>query len=83
VDKEDKVKKERKVEEVKSLAERLEKAKALIFTEYRGLKVSEMDELRTKLRKEKSWFKVVKNRLMKSFNYLQFMIKVMGYRSRL
>jgi len=59
------VKKERKVEEVKTLTERLEKAKALIFTEYRGLKVSEMNELRTKLRSENSWFKVVKNRLMK------------------
>lgn len=59
------MKRERKVEEVKTLAERLEKAKAMIFTEYRGLKVSEMNELRTKLRQESSWFKVVKNRLVK------------------
>jgi large subunit ribosomal protein L10 len=59
------VRREEKVQETKSLTERLEKAKTLIFAEYRGLKVSEMNELRMKLRKEGSLFKVVKNRLMK------------------
>jgi len=59
------VRREQKVKEVESLQERLEKAKTLIFTEYRGLKVSEMNELRSRLRKEDSSFKVVKNRLMK------------------
>lgn len=57
--------KEQKVQEVKNLSDRIEKAKALIFTGYRGLKVHEMTELRAKLRKGGSSLKVVKNRLMK------------------
>ena len=57
--------KAKKVEEVKNLSERLEKAKVLIFADYRGLKVSEMTALRGNLRKGDTWFKVVKNRLMK------------------
>lgn len=56
---------DQKVQEVKKLSERIEKAKALIFADYRGLKVSEMTELRTKLRQGSSVLKVVKNRLMK------------------
>lgn len=59
------MRKEQKVKEVELLADRLEKAKAIIFAEYKGLKVSEMTDLRSKLRKEKSSLKVVKNRLMK------------------
>lgn len=57
--------KEQKAQEVKSLTERVSKAKALIFAGYRGLKVSEMTDLRSKLRKGQSTIKVVKNRLMK------------------
>lgn len=56
---------EQKVQEVKSLAQRVENAKALIFAGYRGLKVSEVTELRSKLRKGQSTFKIVKNRLMR------------------
>jgi large subunit ribosomal protein L10 len=59
------VRREQKVKEVESLAERLENAKAMIFTEYRGLKVSEINELRSKLKVESSTYKVVQNRLMK------------------
>ena len=59
------MRRDQKVQEAQSLKERLEKAKVLLFAEYRGLKVREMTELRTKLRKEKSLLKVVKNRLMK------------------
>jgi large subunit ribosomal protein L10 len=59
------VDKEQKTKEMTGLKERLEKAKAMIFTEYRGLKVSELNELRSKLRKEGAKLKVVKNRLMK------------------
>ncbi len=57
--------KDEKTQEVKKLAERIEKAKVLIFADYRGLKVSEMTELRANLRKDETWFKVVKNRLVK------------------
>jgi len=59
------VEKAKKSQEVKNLSERLEKAKVLIFADYRGLKVSEMTDLRGNLRKGDTWFKVVKNRLMK------------------
>jgi len=59
------VNREQKTQEVKSLAEKVGKAKALIFAGYRGLKVSEITELRSRLRKGQSTFKVVKNRLMK------------------
>ena len=59
------MRREQKVLETQSLKERLEKAKVLLFAEYSGLKVREMNELRMKLRKEKSSLKVVKNRLMK------------------
>lgn len=57
--------KDQKIKEVKLLSERVGGAKALIFAGYRGLKVSEMTDLRTKLRRGKSSLKVVKNRLMK------------------
>jgi len=56
--------KEKELEVVK-LADKFKKAKALIFAGYRGLKVSEMTELRSKLRKTASAMKVVKNRLVK------------------
>lgn len=51
--------------EVGKLSERIKKAKALIFADYRGLKVAEMTELRMKLSKSASFMKVVKNRLAK------------------
>ena len=60
-----KVNREQKAQEVKFLADRVSKAKALVFAGYRGLKVSEMTDLRSKLRKGQSTIKVVKNRLMK------------------
>lgn len=56
---------EQKKLEIVNLAERLDRAKALIFAGYRGLKVAEMTELRSRLHKGHSTFKVVKNRLMK------------------
>ncbi len=54
-----------KQQEVQSLTDRFQKAKALIFADYRKLKVSEMNELRSNLRKSESSLKVVKNRLVK------------------
>lgn len=56
---------EEKKREVEGLSERLKKAQVLIFADYRGLKVSEMTELRSKLREGETQFKVVKNRLFK------------------
>ena len=54
-----------KINEVQNLTERLQKAKALIFADYRQLKVSEMNKLRSELRKNDSTIKVIKNRLIK------------------
>lgn len=51
--------------EVASLKERFQKAKALVFAENRGLKVSQITDLRKRLRKEKALIKTVKNRLVK------------------
>jgi len=59
------VKREEKVLEVEGLSERVKKSQVMIFTDYRGLKVSEMTELRSKLGEGESQFKVVKNRLFK------------------
>ena len=59
------MKKSEKVEQVSQLAQRLGSAKAMIFAGYRGLKVAQMNELRSRLRKEQSQFKVIKNRLMR------------------
>lgn len=56
---------EQKVQEVHNISERFEKAKAMVFANYRGLKVAEMTELRTKLRENGVMMKVVKNRLVK------------------
>jgi large subunit ribosomal protein L10 len=54
-----------KEQEVVNISERFKKSKAMIFAGYRGLKVAEITELRSKLRKTSSSMKVVKNRLVK------------------
>lgn len=46
-------------------AEEFSKANAAIIAEYRGLKVSELTELRVKLREANASFKVIKNRVAK------------------
>ena len=57
--------KQEKRNEVENLTDRLKKAQVMIFADYRGLKVSEVTDLRAKLREGESQFKVVKNRLFK------------------
>lgn len=52
-----------KENEVGLLNDRIQGAKTVIFTSYIGLKVSEITQVRTKLRKEKANMKVIKNRL--------------------
>jgi len=59
------VNKQEKRNEVENLTDRLKKAQVMIFADYRGLKVSEVTDLRAKLREGESQFKVVKNRLFK------------------
>ena len=50
----------------------IENAKDLIFTEYRGMTVAQITELRKKLRAEDARYKVVKN------NYMNLALKELG-----
>lgn len=52
--------KEKKVEEIKA---ELQKAKAIVLTDYRGLVVAEINKLRRMLKEEGVQYKVVKNTL--------------------
>lgn len=54
-----------KSNEVGKLKARFQKAKTMIFADYRGLSVAEITELRQKLFAQQSAIKVVKNRLAK------------------
>lgn len=51
--------------EVASVKEKLEKASAVVITEYRGLKASEMVKLRSDLREKEVELRVVKNTLLR------------------
>jgi large subunit ribosomal protein L10 len=53
-----------KVERVAALKERIEGSTALLLTEYRGLTVAEIGELRRSLRESDTSFAVIKNTLM-------------------
>lgn len=50
---------------VKNWAEKFKKAKAVIFTDFTGLKVPEMQELRAKLRQNNIDYKIMKKSLLK------------------
>jgi large subunit ribosomal protein L10 len=56
---------EAKRETVAELTEEARGSTAMIVSEYRGLKVSELGEIRRSLRKQNVTYHVVKNRLMK------------------
>ncbi len=58
-----KARKEQKAEQVELLTEKLQKAKVAVLTDYRGLKVSQIQELRGKLRTGGVEYRVVKNTL--------------------
>jgi large subunit ribosomal protein L10 len=58
-----KARKEQKVQQVEVLTEKLQKAKVAVLTDYRGLTVSQMQELRGKLRTGNVEYRVVKNTL--------------------
>jgi large subunit ribosomal protein L10 len=59
------LKKEEKEALVADMAERLKRAQATYLVDYQGLNVEIMNALRKDLRKNKSEFQVVKNRLLK------------------
>lgn len=54
-----------KVSEVEVLKERLQRARAVILTDFRGLTVKEITQLRARLREAGVEYRVVKNRLMR------------------
>jgi len=58
-----KARKEQKAEQVEVLTEKLRKAKVALLTDYRGLTVSQLQELRGKLRTGDVEYRVVKNTL--------------------
>ncbi len=58
-----KARREQKVEQVDLLTEKLKSAKVAVLTDYRGLKVSQIQELRGKLRDGDVEYRVVKNTL--------------------
>jgi large subunit ribosomal protein L10 len=55
--------KEQKAEQVEVLTEKLKKAKVAVLTDYRGLTVSQIQELRGKLRGADVEYRVIKNTL--------------------
>ena len=54
----------KKIFTVQNLAEKFRQAKGLILTDYSGLKVSQINELRNKIKKAGGEFEVVKNTLI-------------------
>jgi len=60
-----KLTKKQKVAKAEELSEKLKKAPHLFFTEYKGLKFLELDELRAKLRPLRCRYAVVKNSLVR------------------
>ena len=51
--------------EVKELAEKIGKAKLVLLTDYRGINVTDVTELRSKLRGTDTEYKVIKNNITK------------------
>jgi large subunit ribosomal protein L10 len=58
------IKRERKVELLEIYRTQVKKSSALVFTNYRGLSVANLQSLRTKLRETNTGFMVVKNSLL-------------------
>ena len=56
---------EEKNQEIKELKERFQKATLTLLTDYKGLKVNEMNQLRKELRETSAELKVLKNTLAK------------------
>lgn len=54
----------KKTERVEQYLEHMQKSQGLILTDYRGLRVAEMEELRRSLRGAQATYQVVKNRLL-------------------
>lgn len=55
---------QKKIDTVSLLSEKISRAKAMIFVDYRGLKHKQIEELRKTLKKLSAEFTIAKNRLM-------------------
>ena len=56
---------EQKKKEVSELAEKIKEAKVVLLTDYRGISVADVTELRTKLREKSVEYKVIKNNIVR------------------
>lgn len=54
-----------KIKEVNELAKKIEEAKVVLLTDYRGINVEDVTNLRTKLRGAKTEYTVIKNNITK------------------
>ena len=54
-----------KKEEVKKLAEEMKNAKLILLTDYRGINVTDVTELRTSLRNTNATYRVIKNNIIR------------------
>ena len=62
-----------KIDAVTALKEKFQEVEDFIFTDYRGLTVEQITQLRTKLRERKAEYKVIKNRFAKiAFKELKY-----------
>jgi large subunit ribosomal protein L10 len=52
-----------KIDTVETVKEKLSRARSVVVTDYRGLTVAQMTDLRNRLRKEGVEYKIIKNRL--------------------
>jgi len=52
-----------KIKEIEELAEKIKKAKVVLLTDYRGINVEDITNLRTKLRDVKTEYTVIKNNI--------------------
>lgn len=59
------MRKSEKLTIIEGFSEKLKATQAIIIAEYRGLKVSELTEIRKEIKKNSGSFKVIKNRLAK------------------
>jgi len=67
--------KQYKIDEVNALVKKLQDKKNLIFTNYSGIKVKDLGELRNRLRAKNADYKVVKN------NLLRIAMNQLGYKN--
>jgi len=59
------ISKDKKVTLISDLVEKLRKSKSVVFTDYRGLTVEDIDTIRNELREHNVDYKIIKNTLFK------------------